>query len=479
MKKIFLVLLFFYFCINSIAYAQVNVTNKGILKVSIGTDTVYVNGDYSNNSTAALTNNGNFYIKQNLSNDEAAMAVGTGTLYLNGSIAQAVNGSQIFKTYNLISNNSSTGITINNNLSVSGSHSFTNGMIITSATPNYLVYQAGSSYSGDNDSRHVNGWVKKYGTTNFVFPVGDATYERTAGVTNLSASSEINCKYYTPTNNIFNLFSPLVAVDPNEYWQIDKISGGTAQIALNWDNAKVAFPNVLLTDISVAHYTGPNWIDAGGVGTASGNPLTTGNITSNAVNIFGPFTFGFTSTPLPLRLISFNAERRSGTSFLNWVTQNEENVDHFEIQRSATPTNFISIGTVGARNITSRQEYYFEDHSPLNGIAYYRLRSVDRDGKTSYSKITAVNERQLQSAGFIILNPARNGITIFNKTGKEGSFDYKLMNAAGQLLLKGAVSIGLNGNVVLSVPSQIPTAIYLLELSNQTIQFRQKILIEK
>lgn len=384
---------------------------------------------------------------------------------------------QIFKTYNFISNNSSTGITINNNLSVSGSHTFTQGMITTSNTPNYLVYEAGSSYSNDNDSRHVNGWVKKYGTTNFTFPVGDSTYERTAGITNLSASSEINCKYYTPTNNIYNLFSPLVAVNPNEYWQIDKVSGGTAQIALNWDNAKVAFPNVLVTDIVVAHYTGPNWIDAGG--TASGNVTTTGNVTSNAVNSFSPFTFGFKSDPLPLKLISFTAERRSGISYLHWITENEENADRFELQRSFTANNFTSIGNVEARNITSRQVYSFEDHSSLNGIVYYRLRSVDRSGRSSYSGIVAVNKRQIHSSGFVILNPARNAITIFNKTGKEGTFDYRLINTSGQLLMKGIVNMGVNGNSVLPLGPQTPGAIYFLELSNQTIQFRQKVLIEK
>ena len=461
------------------AQSQVNVTNKGILKLSIGTDTVYVNGDYSNTSTAALTNNGNFYIKQNLTNDEASMAVGTGTLYLNGSIAQIVNGGQVFKTYNLISNNSSTGITLNNNLSVSGNHTFTNGMIITSATPNYLVYQAGSSYSGDNDSRHVNGWVKKYGSTYFVFPVGDATYERTAGVTNLSASSEINCKYYTPTNNIFNLFSPVVAVDPNEYWQIDKISGGTAQIALNWDNAKVAFPNVLLSEIVVAHYTGGNWTDVGITGSATGNITTIGNITSNAVNSFSPFTFGFTTTVLPLKLIYFNAERKSGTSFINWTTENEKGVDRFDIQRSYTTNNFTTIGTVSAKNLTFRQEYNFEDHTPLTGIAYYRLRSVDKDGKSNFSKIVAVNERQLQSAGFIVINPVSNAITVFNKTGKDGLFNYRLLNTGGQQLMKGIMNMGVNGNAVLELPSQTASGVYLLEISNQAIQYIQKILVEK
>src|SRR6266487_5745603 len=184
MKKIFSFLLFFSFCIISIA--QTAVTNAGTLYISTSSDILHITGDFTNNSGSALTNNGNLYVKQNLSNGQSAMAVGTGTLYLNGTSAQTVSGSQPFKTYNFVSNNSS-GITLNNNLSVSGTHTFTSGLITTSATPNYLIYETGSSYSGNGDTKHVNGWVKKSGNTNFTFPVGDNTYERNIAL-NISAS---------------------------------------------------------------------------------------------------------------------------------------------------------------------------------------------------------------------------------------------------------------------------------------------------
>ncbi|MBK8495520.1 MAG: hypothetical protein IPL50_11185 [Chitinophagaceae bacterium] len=66
------------------------------------------------------------------------MQAGTGTLYLNGTAAQIVSGSQVFKTYGLITNNAA-GIILNNNLSAAGVHTFTAGLITTSATPNYMI----------------------------------------------------------------------------------------------------------------------------------------------------------------------------------------------------------------------------------------------------------------------------------------------------------------------------------------------------
>lgn len=473
MQKIILPISLFLFCIR--ADAQQAFTNNGNLQIHPGTSITGF-GNFTNASSAVLVNNGSFYIKGNLSNNQASMTAGTGTLYLNGSSVQAVNGSQTFKTNNL-ETNTSAGITLDNDLSVSGLHTFTNGLINASSIPYYLIYEAGSSYTGDNDSRHVNGWVRKSGNSDFIFPVGDASYERVVAVSNLSASSVFNCKYNIPTNNTINLFSPLAMVKANEYWQLDKVSGGTAQVTLNWDHSKVAMDNVLIADILSSQYIAGNWTSTGG--SASGNVTTTGTITSNALSTFGPLTLGYTAFPVPLKLISFNAIRVSGTSFLKWVTENEQHVDRFDVERSYDAVLFTTIGNAPARNSGSAETYNFEDHAALNGIAYYRIKSIDIDGKISYSRIAAVSEYDLRSSTFVVLNPARSVITIINKSGNDGSFDYFLYNTAGQLLVKGSTNMGTNGGAALPIPPHTPAGIYVLELSNDKIQFRQKILIER
>lgn len=460
-----------------VATAQVGMTNTGNLQMSAGSSMTCW-GDFTNTSTGALLSNGDIYIRGDLSNHQSSMLAGTGTLHLNGSSTQAVNGSQPFKTNNLVTNNAA-GITLNNNLSVTGLHTFANGLIHTAGTPNFLVYEAGSLHSGSNDSRHVTGWVKKIGTTGFTFPVGDATFERTIAISGLSVSAEFNCHYFTPTANVFSLTSPLVQVKSNEYWQLDKVAGGTARVSLNWDHAKVPMNNTLLTDILAGHYTGGSWTDAGGSGTATGNVTTTGSVTSSALGTFSPFTLAYKSFPVPLQMISFAANRRAGTSYLNWVTDNEQNVSHFEIQRSYDAMNYAAIGSVGARNSGSQERYYYEDRSPLNGFAWYRIRSVDIDGKFSYTNIAVVSETDLRSNAFVVMNPVRTAITVLNKTGKDGVFNYRLFTTVGQLLVNGSISMAHNGAAVLPLPRQVAGGIFVLEISNEQTQFRQKVLIEK
>jgi hypothetical protein len=473
MKKailpIALMLLFVY------SNAQLALTNSGNFQVHAG-GVVSGLGNFTNSSTGVLVNNGSFYIQGNITNDQASMANGTGILYMNGSGVQSVNGSQPLKTFDFVSNNAA-GITINNNLHIGGAHTFTSGMITTSSTPNYLVYEAGSSYSGNSDARHVNGWVKKIGTTNFTFPVGDATYERAAGISNLSGAAEINCHFYRNTQNIYNLNSPLVAVDSNEYWQLNKISGGTMRVVLNWAHPKVSFYNVLLGWITSANYNGSNWDSTGG--TASGVTTGTGNITSDVVSTLGPFTFGYKSQPVPLKLISFTGERKTNMTLLKWITESEENVDYFDVQRSDDGNIYTSLGHVPARNSYARESYNLEDYLPLYGIAYYRLRSVDKDGRSSYSHIVAISETGLLPANLYVENPSHTSINVFNKTGKQDVFNYRLFTLGGTLMMKGNLVINNNGSTPILLPLQVTTGVYVLELTNGKTFVRQKILVEK
>ncbi len=107
--------------------AQQAMTNSGNLQVHTG-GVISGAGNFTNTSTAALVNNGTFYIKGNITNGQASMANSTGTLHLDGGTTQVIGGTQTFRTWNLVTNNSN-GITLNTNLSVGGAHTFTSGII--------------------------------------------------------------------------------------------------------------------------------------------------------------------------------------------------------------------------------------------------------------------------------------------------------------------------------------------------------------
>ncbi len=466
--------IFFFLCIFAeISSAQTGLQNNGNLRVHSGN--ISIVGNMTNSSSATLVNNGNIYVKANLINDEVSMSAGTGTLYFSGSSAQALNGSAVFKTYNLVTNNAA-GITLNNNLSIANTHTFTSGLIHTSVTPNYLIYESGSSHSGAADSRHVTGWVKKMGSTNFTFPVGDNTYLRPVALESLSGSSEFNVRYNTTTPFQTQLQIPIRSLMPGEYWTINRVSGGSASVHLNWDNSKVTFPPFNIVDIRASWFDGSNWTDQGG--SATGNVTATGDVTSNSVSSFGNFVIASTGYPLPLNFLSFTAQRKDGYSDLHWITVNEVNTHHFEIERSGNGTSFTSIGTMPALNDPNMNHYSYKDHLPVNGVTFYRIRCVDIDGQSKLSKIAAVYERSSLVNDIKVLNPAKGSIVIRSKIDVRGMAGFTLMNEAGILVMKGNMQLlsGMDNTIVL--PPTIARGTYFLRLYTSDKEFVQKILVQ-
>ncbi|RYY30672.1 MAG: hypothetical protein EOO04_04220 [Chitinophagaceae bacterium] len=452
--------------------AQVDLQNTGILYISGSSGLVYINGSMTNVAGSSLTNNGSLHITNHISNGEVSMTSGSGTLFLSGSIQQQITGTQVFRTYNLVTNNVS-GALLNNDLSIAGVHTFTSGIVTTSALPNYLIYEAGASYTGDGDTRHVNGWIRKNGTTAFAFPVGNGTVERTIGVNNISAATVFNAKYTGSTSNTANIASPLYTVDPNESWQLVKLSGGSANVIMNWDNAKVSMPNYGIADIRVANYISSNWTQVGG--TASGSTSSTGTISSNLISSFGDFTFGSISVVLPLQLLNFSAVKLNGGTLLKWTTTNEVNVSHHEPQRSNDGLSFATIGTLPGRNSQGIGAYELQDLKVLTGTTYYRLRSVDRDGRSTLSKIITVSPEGSESENLTIVNPAFKTIQGFTNN-LNGAFQYQLKTISGQSVQQGIVVInGAGLNIALS-PS-VHKGMYLLSLQKPGFKTVRKVMV--
>jgi hypothetical protein len=479
MKTIIAVVLIFILVIfiNCCLMAQVTVQNNGIAGVP-ASGIFYINGSLINASGAALTNDGSIYVREDITNNQAAMAAGTGTLYLNGIVAQTIAGTQTFKTNNLVTN-STAGIILNNNLSISGVHTYTAGLISTSATPNYLVYEAGASYTGDNDTRHVNGWVKKLGNTDFVFPVGNGTYERTIALTNLTTSSEFNARHYNGlTPNRFSLFSPVVLVDTAEYWSINKISGGSAAVTINWDNIKIPVPQVLITGIRAGYYNGTFWTSIGGSGT--GSVLTTGSVTSNSISAFNNyFTIASTSLLLPLDIISFTGKRNSSYNQLNWTVANEVNALHYELQRSTDAVSFTTINMQPAKNNTGIALYNYDDVAAMQSKVFYRIKSTDNNGQIKYSGIVIVAaEQNSRKDLYVIKNPVADKIDIYASVNLNGSYNYSLANSRGQVVQSGVLNVTHEGIYSIKLQVYLPKGIYMLLLHSEQNILQKSILKE-
>jgi hypothetical protein len=154
---------------------------------------------------------------------------------------------------------------------------------------------------------------------------------------------------------------------------------------------------------------------------------------------------------LPLNLLSFYAKRIENTSILSWNTSDEKFFSHFEIQKSRNLNEFSTIGTVDGNNL-SNGNYNFTDFNPdLFNINYYRIRMIDKDGSSKFSKVMTLNFSK-NDFYFSVENPVKNNEILVNTNCKNPQFylydnlgkmlDFKLeevLSNAFKLKLKGII----------------------------------------
>jgi Secretion system C-terminal sorting domain len=102
----------------------------------------------------------------------------------------------------------------------------------------------------------------------------------------------------------------------------------------------------------------------------------------------------FVNTVIPVELVDFKAKYTINANQLAWSTATERNVERFDVQRSTDGVNnWQSIGSMKAKgNSAALSTYQFADETPLR-TSYYRLSTIDLDGKTDVSKIVSVNRQ--------------------------------------------------------------------------------------
>ncbi len=181
---------------------------------------------------------------------------------------------------------------------------------------------------------------------------------------------------------------------------------------------------------------------------------------------------------LPIELLSFSGEPDGKNNLLQWTTASETNNSYFTVERSHDGIRFLEIAKVkGAGNSNVLLHYRAVDEQPIDGIAYYRLRQTDFDGKFSYSPLVALDNHELSHVRVEIFpNPFFAYATVkIAVDDAPGTLRLELEDVFGRTVKDYKVE----GNGVRIDRNGLPTGIYLWVLKDRgEILSTGKILIE-
>ena len=195
----------------------------------------------------------------------------------------------------------------------------------------------------------------------------------------------------------------------------------------------------------------------------------------------GPLTYG---DPLPIELLSFEANLKDEKVDLKWVTATEINNNYFTIERTTDGSLWeVVLTTSGAGNSNQIIEYYEVDYEPILGMSYYRLKQTDFDGKFSYSNVIPVKYEKNSGNGTINLfpSPVKPGETItleFNNIFEDDLLVVLRDIQGKEFYSKVVVNIEDGKLIGVPIDISIPAGIYLVTASSENRMYSQKLIIK-
>ncbi len=228
--------------------------------------------------------------------------------------------------------------------------------------------------------------------------------------------------------------------------------------------------NFIATDITVANGTISSFSGSGTTYTFNITPVAAGNVTvgvaanvasdaaGNGNTLATQFVVNYQNV-LPVTLVDFTVKMDGNYAKLQWQTAIEQNNSGFEVYRSGNDKQFIRLTQLEGQNIASL--YTFVDKKPLNGVNYYRLIQVDRNGKTTELGEKVLNFDLSKTNVTVYPNPVVNKANIVFQPGK-----YTVLSVSsteGKMLQKRTLTAA-QSELTIDL-SYYPVGIYFVKLT--------------
>jgi len=200
-------------------------------------------------------------------------------------------------------------------------------------------------------------------------------------------------------------------------------------------------------------------------------PQVGGDLTPDNGFFFTLGSTNFSTTPLPVQLISFSGECDKS---LIWQTMSEINNDYFVIEKSSDGLNWYQVAKINGNGTTSSlNEYHFTDTESNGYMTYYRLEQTDFDGTTTIvgqTKVECENNKPI-----IYPNPFNDELFINFKT--EGKYFVVVRDVLGRIIFSKEF-IEINSSIqYLDLNQILPKGMYYVSIlqNEKTILLNEKI----
>jgi hypothetical protein len=192
-----------------------------------------------------------------------------------------------------------------------------------------------------------------------------------------------------------------------------------------------------------------------------------------------PWVLANGEDPLPINLLSLNADCEGGHVAIKWSTASENNNRMFTVERLASGGAFVPVDSVpGSGNSYSVKNYSIIDKNCVDKSCYYRLRQADFDGRSTVSKIVAVscqNNKDFEILSLYSNSGEDKNLHLIINASEDENFKYSLYNSIGQEMVNSQSSVtkGIN-NLSLEIEG-VSQGVYFFVIKSERRMLVKKI----
>lgn len=173
---------------------------------------------------------------------------------------------------------------------------------------------------------------------------------------------------------------------------------------------------------------------------------------------------------LPIKLLSFEGVVNKGAAHLSWKTDDNEEGNYFEVQKSRDGKTFATAAVVFTTAKSGAEAYTFVDDKELNTATYYKLKMVNKDNSLSFSKVVMLNTTATNTSSLSILkNPVESTLSFTYTSSHTTQTNIVIYNTTGVKVYSTLVNTQKGTNTLSFTLSSILTpGAYFLEVANGT-----------
>lgn len=424
-----------FFLIYLRSEGQSLVNNGATVTVNSGT-IITVVGNVTNQNGGVFSNEGDLYVSDHFNN--SGTWSGNGNLIFNGTgIQNFHSGSATFPT--VLINKTGGYVSLQDSLTISSSLNFSGSNGYFYLNGHNLTLDSGSTISGADNSHFIvtNGigllTRKKTGNTASVFPIGSSSsFFNPLTLTNSGTDDDFSARVQDSVYHAYNSSGvPTGSVisgqqEVNRVWIIHEGANGgsNVQLSLQWP-AGTEGTNFVRGNSAIAFYQSGWQHNSVGSGASGSDPYTQSRAGLTQFS-FTPYGIGSNTSPLPLKIIQFQAWRTGTDAHIQadfiandagtlvFIEKKIEGRSQFETIYSglSEPQALRSIQRLTPKDMGTFEIAEKENVSQLN---FYRLGLTSPQGETVYSDWRTVQFSPKLSKNarlWVMPNPAKESVTL-------------------------------------------------------------------